>query len=61
MKIEGNGTLQAQAMHQLQQQRLQKNNEVREGSCHDRYQAVDCCTIDEAIRIATDCFRSKNP
>ena len=28
MKIQGNGTLQAQAMHQLQQQRLQKNNEV---------------------------------
>lgn len=28
MKIEGNSTLQAQAMHQLQQQRLQKNTAV---------------------------------
>lgn len=28
MKMEGNSTLQAQAMHQLQQQRLQKNTAV---------------------------------
>lgn len=32
MKIEGNSTLQAQAMHQLQQQRLQKNTAVGRNS-----------------------------